>query len=186
MSFKYVAFIILFSLADLSADEVSLWDSARRLYYSALQSEEKHREAVDLFQKLAQSGEKQGVAQTYLGSLIAVKAKYVFSPHAKLRWAKQGLAVMDEGLAKAEHDLEALFIHGTTCYYLPFFFNRREAARQSFRKIIALGPQATIDTPPELVRNALNFILKVEELDPIEREGVQKWLNELERTGYAQ
>lgn len=160
---------LLLTAMQLGAEESDKWQQARRLYYDGLKKKSSLQQAMALFSELAEGANKPAVAQTYLGSLTAVKAKYALLPTAKFKYANEGLALMDDGLAKSNDDLEALFIHGTTCYHLPFFFNRKHDAERSFRRILELLPQRFDDTPPELVRNALEFILSKIDLDHEER-----------------
>ena len=67
---------------------------------------------------------------------------------------------MDSGLKKSPTDIEALFIHGTTCYHLPFFFRRGDDAQRDFRKIIKLMPQHVDAYDPKLITNVAAFLLE--------------------------
>lgn len=145
------------------------WERARQLYYKGLESKKALVEAIELFSRLAENSPRPGVAQTYLGSLTALKAQYTIWPQKKLKYANEGLDIMDAGLRKNPDDLEALFIHGTTSYFLPFFFNRRDDANQSFKRIVALLPKRLEEQNPEMTMHTLNFILEKAELDENER-----------------
>lgn len=96
------------------------WMSARKAYYQSIADKNLIDSAIQLFENLRQ-GDEKGVTETYIGSLVALKAKFAFLSHEKYRLAKKGLDIMDYGLGKARNNIEVLFIYGSTCYYLPFF-----------------------------------------------------------------
>lgn len=153
----------------MASDIDAQWERARQLYYQALENKEALTEAIELFSYLVENSARLGVAQTYLGSLTALKAQYTIWPQKKLKYANEGLDIMDAGLQKNPDDLEALFIHGTTSYFLPFFFNRRDDANQSFKRIVELLPKRLEEQDPEMTMHTLNFILEKAELDENER-----------------
>jgi hypothetical protein len=161
-------------------DENKTWEQARQLYYKGLKHEEALNQAIELFQQLSSHSTEPGVAQTYLGSLTALKAQYTPWPTKKLKYANQGLEIMDAGLENNPDNLEALFIHGTTSYYLPFFFNRRDDAHRSFKRIIELLPQRIDQQDPELTNNILNFILENADLDDNEKQIAQQLKNKVD------
>ena len=80
---------------------------------------------------------------------------------------------MDGGLQKSPNDIEALFIHGTTCYHLPFFFRRDDDAQRDFRKIIELMPQEVDTYPPKLITNVVAFLLENVKLTDAEKTYLQ-------------
>lgn len=149
----------------------SLLTQARRLYYASLKDKSKLDTAISAFEKIGlQEAHLHGRTQTYIGSLTAVRAKYAFWPHQKWKWAKSGLRIMDAGLAQSPDDIEALFIHGTTCYYLPKFFGRSDEAQHSLREIVRLLPQHAHDYDPQLLGNVIKFLIDKLKLTEGERE----------------
>lgn len=135
--------------------------NARKQFYTAVENKKKIETAIKRFERIKQVEPQYiGRTQVYIGALIALKGKHAFFPHTKLKWAKQGLAMMDSGLKKSPNDIEALFIHGTTCYYLPFFFRRGDDAQRDFRKIIELMPQHIDTYDPKLITNVVAFLLE--------------------------
>ncbi len=167
-----LAAIIWNFAAPLYATETdSLLIQARRLYYESLKDKSKLEAAIAVFDKIGkQEASLHGRAQTYIGSLTAVRAKYAFWPHQKWKWAKSGLRVMDAGLAQSPDDIEALFIHGTTCYYLPKFFGRSDEAQHSLREIVRLLPQQAHGYEPQLLGNVIKFLIDKLKLTESERE----------------
>ena len=117
--------------------------------------------------------EYTGRAEVYIGALVALRGKHAFLPHTKLKWARRGLAIMDSGLEKSPNDIEALFIHGVTCYHLPFFFRRSDDAQRDFRKIIKLMPQEMDTYPPKLITHVVAFLLENVKLTDAEKKYLQ-------------
>ena len=134
---------------------------ARKQFYRAIEDEKGIEPTVALFERIGEMESKYtGRAQVYIGALVALKGKHAFFPHTKFKWAKRGLAIMDNGLQKSPDDIEALFIHGTTCYHLPFFFLRGDDAQRDFKKIIELMPQRVGAYDPKLIKNVVLFLLE--------------------------
>jgi hypothetical protein len=166
-------FFLLFAIfaAPLFAAEAdSLLAQARRLYYASIKDKSQIDPAIALFIKVGESDTRlQGRAQTYIGSLTAVRAKFAFWPHQKWKWAKNGLHLMDGGLALDPDDIESLFIHGTTCYYLPKFFGRSDDAQRHLREIVRLLPEHAHAYDPKIITNVIDFIITKIKLSEEER-----------------
>ena len=156
--------LIFLLRADGAASEKSveaMLEVARKQFYVAIEDEKQIEPTIALFKKIGQVEPKYtGRTQVYIGSLIALRGKHAFFPHTKLKWAKRGLALMDSGLQKSPNDIEALFIHGMSCYYLPFFFRRGDDAQRDFKRIIKLMPQQRETYAPKLIRNVVAFLLE--------------------------
>lgn len=137
----------------------------RALYYSAADSEEKLNEAFDLIENLRfQDPILRSRLVVYKGALITLKAKYTFWPHLKFKYAEEGLDVMALGLKRAQEDIESLFIYGTVCDNLPFFFNKSREADRAFNKIIELLPQRYNLYDRDLVLKVVHYIINNTEI----------------------
>lgn len=176
----YISLILalIFSLrVDGAASEKlveEMLEVARKQFYAAIEDEKRIEPTISLFKRIGQVAPKYtGRTQVYIGSLIALRGKHAFLPHTKLKWAKRGLAIMDSGLQKSPNDIEALFIHGTTCYYLPFFFRRRDDAQHDFREIIKLMPQHMDTYKPKLMTQVVAFLLENAKLTDDEKVYLQ-------------
>lgn len=134
---------------------------ARAQFYTAIEDEKRIAPTIALFKQIAEvEPEYVGRAQVYIGALVALKGKHAFFPHTKLKWANRGLAIMDSGLQKSPNDVEALFIHGTTCYHLPFFFQRGDDAQRDFKEIVKRMPLQIHTYDPKLIANIVAFLLE--------------------------
>ena len=148
--------------------------NARKQFYAAIEDKKQIEPAIKRFERIEQVEPKYaGRTQVYIGALFALRGKHTFFPHTKLKWARRGLAMMDSGLKKSPNDIEALFIHGTTCYYLPFFFRRGDDAQRDFRKIVKLMPWQIDAYDPKLITNVVAFLLENAKLTDDEKKYLQ-------------
>ncbi|MFP4369116.1 MAG: hypothetical protein ACLFR2_06015 [Candidatus Kapaibacterium sp.] len=149
------------------AENYPLLKKAREMYYKATEEEEHLKEAQELFTQLkSEDASLAGLAETYLGSLKMLEGKYAFWPNKKLSLVNEGFDIMEAGIKKSPRNIEALFIYGTTCYYLPFFLGKSDEAEAALKRILfLLRNNAATGYDPELVVNAMKFIRENIELD---------------------
>jgi len=160
---------------NVDQDRENLLHQGRVLFYEAVEDKSKIASAVDIFQQIIQLDKVyEGRALTYLGALTALKGKHAFLPHQKLKLVKQGLTLMDNGMAMSADDVEALFVHGSTCYYLPSFFRRGDDAQRDFKKILRILPAQMQAYDIALIDNVLKFMVEHAALDANEREYIRQ------------
>jgi len=146
-------------------------EQARQLFYASVADKKQIEPALSAFNELIRiRPEWEGRATVYIGALIALKGKHSTWPHNKWRWANRGLKIMDEGIARNPQDAEALFIHSSTCYFLPFFFNRGEDAQTKFRTLIRLLPDQQHEFDRRMLKNVLQFLSDHAHLNPDEQK----------------
>lgn len=166
--------VLLWSCTSLQAQPSdSLLIRARLLFYASVEQEKQIAPAIALFEEIGARDEKlRGRTQTYIGALQALRAKHVLWPQDKWRFANEGLKLMDEGLKLAPQDIEALFVHGTTCFYLPIFFGRSDDAQRDLREIARLLPKQHQNYDPALVLNVIDFVLQNIRLNKLEKSSL--------------
>ena len=152
----------------LYSNDILLKD-ARQLFYNATKEEEFVEKALKKFELIKKYPDHKGLATTYIGSLTAMKALYTIFPHKKLSYANEGIKIMEEGVKAAPSNIESLFIYASTCYYLPFFFGKGDDAEKAFKEIIKLAEITNMNYEPEIVKNALEFILENADLTKEEK-----------------
>lgn len=156
----FSSFVLLTSFFLYAGEIDSLFVRGRHLFYSSVEEPAQIETAIAVFQDIAKRQPAlAGRAMTYIGSLKALQGKFAFWPHTKWKLANQGLAVMDSGLSMNPDDIESLFVHSSTCYFLPFFFKRGEQAQKHFKRMIELLPSHLHEYDPELMRNVVRFLL---------------------------
>jgi hypothetical protein len=145
--------------ASNSSYESDLLQKARIYFYQSVQQVDSISAAIALFEQLSTEDQQyKGVGLTYKGALYALKGKHALSPYHKFSWVIKGLHLMDEGIALSPNNIEALFIRGSTCFYLPFFFKKADVAKNDLKKILALLPTEMHYYNPPIIINAINFI----------------------------
>jgi hypothetical protein len=155
--------------------------SARKQFYAAIEDKKQIEPTIKLFKQIAQAKPSyDGRVEVYIGTLVALKGKHAFLPHTKLKWTKRGLAIMDNGLEKSPNDIEALFIHGTTCYHLPFFFKRSDDAQRAFKEIIKRLPLEQHAYNQQLIAHVVEFLLEKAKLTSDEKTYLQMLKGKLE------
>lgn len=160
---------------DEAAKRQQLLQPLREDYYRCVDQDASIDSAIVRFDTLAQGHPwLDPVAQTYIGSLTALRATRVFWPQSKFRWANRGLAKLDSALVLADGDLEATFIHATTCYYLPFFFGRKDDARRGFETIAARLPGEAEQYDDSLVVRIQRFLDETGLLTDAEMAGLDE------------
>ncbi len=158
---------ILFLAASLHAVDL---ESARRLFYASVDDGKKIDPAIRAFTQLADSlPGLHGRMTTYIGALEALRGKHALLPHAKYRKTLHGLKIMDQGLEAGPEDIEALFIHSSTCFFLPFFFKRSDDAQRNFKTILRLLPDRYTEYEPDMMRNVIDFLAEKAKLNAEDR-----------------
>ena len=147
---------------------------ARQLFYQSVNDRQSIKPAIILFNEIFKNKEMEGLALTYIGALTALKGKFAFFPIQKYRHVIKGLDLMDQGVMKNPDNIEARFVRGMTCYYLPFFFNRKETAIHDFKSIVRLLEQNYRYHDPQVIMNVIDFLLKNAALNKQETEIVKK------------
>ena len=155
--------------------EEAALEEARRLFYASVENRKQIEPAVAAFKEIIRiRPDWEGRALTYIGALTALKGKHSFLPHDKWRWANRGLKIMDRGVALSPDDVEALFIHSSTCYFLPFFFKRSQDAQNKFRALVRLLPERHAEYDQQMVKNVVLFIAERADLDEGERTALER------------
>lgn len=140
-------------------DDQALWEKGRSLFYQSVQEEAKLDSALVLYRNLAESSDSlHGRAVVYMGALTSLKGKHAFLPQKKVKFVNTGIEMMEEGITVSPTDVEALFVYGSTLYYLPFFFGKKEDAQETFDLILDYLPAQIHDYDHEMIQNVLDFL----------------------------
>lgn len=155
---KTILILIFLSLNLLG--EQNEMQTAREYFYKATEKEAYIDRSIDLFKKIAkENNSEESLCNMYIGSLTALRATYTYWPNKKLQYANKGIEIMEKSLNNDSENIESLFIYGSTCYYLPFFFGKSEAAENALLKIIDLAEKDYQAVDQKLLKNALEFII---------------------------
>jgi len=149
---------ILLNYESAFASTDSLIVEARLLFYKSITDKTYIPKTMEIFKTLESDSSYKGKAMTYIGALTAIKGKFSLIPILKYTYVKKGLSLMDKGIEHCPDDLESLFIRGSTCFYLPFFFGRKDDAQEDFKSIILLLPEKYSSYNPDLLENVIVFL----------------------------
>ena len=67
-----------------------------------------------------------------LGSVITMKARDAFWPNVRLRYAKEGVRIMDSAIKLAPENPEVRFVRAENNFHMPKFMEREEVVRSDF------------------------------------------------------
>lgn len=167
------------SAAELTKAQAAL-KQARLLFYAGVEDKTKIEPAIAAFEELRRMRpEWEARALTYIGALTALQGKHSLLPHDKWLKANQGLKIMDQAVAQNPYDVEALFIHSSTCVFLPFFFKRGKDAQIKFRQLVRLLPEKHNEFDREMLQNVIRFISERAKLSQEETATLNRLKNEL-------
>jgi len=153
------------SVLTFSEKAEEIVDIGRNLFYASVEDKSKLDSAFNNFERLHKDYPSyQGRATTYIGALTALKGRHSFWIYTKYKLVKDGLNIMDKGIEQSPNDMEALFVYGSTCYFMPFMFGRKDEAQMAFKRIVSILPEAMHDYDQELVGNVIDFLLEHTEL----------------------
>lgn len=161
------------------ASEIPSIGRARKLFYQSVEQADSIEKAIRLFKEIQTKKADEGIALTYIGALTALKGKFAFLPVTKYRRVLQGLALMDRGVKTSPDDIEARFIRGMTCFYLPFFFNRKQTAREDFRHIVRRLNTEFDHYNTDMIMNVTDFLLEHAELNTEEMLRIEQIQNRI-------
>lgn len=133
----------------------------RLYFYLSVEQKDFIHKGKTYLSSLGRSIEFSGFREMYMAGLKALEAKYALWPLEKWQLANEALKEMDYVVENHFEDPEIRFIRASTCYYLPFFFNRQNQVKEDFLFISkCLIEQKNINTyPTHLLRNICSFIL---------------------------
>jgi hypothetical protein len=133
----------------------------RLYFYLSVEEKDFIHQGKTYLSSLGLSVEFSGFREMYMAGLKALEAKYALWPLEKWQLANEALKEMDYIVKNHLKDPEIRFIRASTCYYLPFFFNRQNQVKEDFLFISkCLIEQKDINTyPTHLLRNICTFIL---------------------------
>jgi hypothetical protein len=130
-------------LVDRNADDVRLFENAKRRYYDAIEGKPGALgESRDLLTRLHSKNATDPLIMAYLGSARLLEAARALAPWRKGKLAKEGLRMLDEAVDKSPEHLEIRFLRAVSTSHLPDFFKRWEQSRSDFAWLAPRVPAA--------------------------------------------
>lgn len=149
----------------------------RVYFYLAVENKEILKKGESFFQELLK--EKKAESSAYLAALEAIRAKNALWPMDKWTIANSALTKMDLVVDAYPENIEVRFIRASTCFYLPFFFNRKDQVKSDFSKLVKLLPSSHNLYPENLIRNICDFMLNSDYLSESEETNLKKFYQQI-------
>jgi len=112
----------------------------------------------------------------YRGALVTLRAKHAFWPAQKLRFLREGLAILDATIAAHPEHAEARYLRLMSCYYLPGILGRGGSVREDFAALARLLPLVRAQYPPPLYDAIARFVVERGRLPAAERQALEATL----------
>ncbi|MBV9109849.1 MAG: hypothetical protein JO306_10620, partial [Gemmatimonadetes bacterium] len=109
----------------------------------------------------------------YEGALVTLKAKHAFWPGQKLRYLREGLAILDRTIAAHPEHAEARYLRLMSCYYLPGILGRSGSVRDDFAALARLLPGVRAQYPRPLYEAIVRFVVEKGDVDPQARRALE-------------
>ncbi len=109
----------------------------------------------------------------YQGAFLALQAKHALWPPKKLEHLENALPYLDGAVAASPDDTEIRYVRLMSCYYLPFFFGRKESVRDDFTALAHLLPKSEGQYPDQWFADVSRFVLKRGDLAPEQRRELE-------------
>ncbi len=171
---KYILLLLLFCVAVSNADDKQTYNikDARKLYMKATKDEDLLDSAITYFKVLGKSDTNlASVSVTYIGSLTMCRAVFTGWPHKKIEWVNTALPIIDKGISLDSTNIESLFIYGSSCYFLPFLWDRSDGAKDRLMLVVEMIGKGEADKHGfDWVYQAIKFISVKIDLEDEERK----------------
>lgn len=172
-------FVVLLALLSNGYTQHYSLTQARLVYHQSVENQEVLDSALVLFNQIkSQYPSLESLCLAYIGSLTALKGKHAKMPWNKLKWVRKSLPLMDQAVQMDPENPEIRFIRGTTTFFLPSFFGKKDQSLEDFAFIISLLKNGATVQDEELLMNALEFITKNVELAPDDSLFVTNYLRQ--------
>ena len=135
----------------------------RHLYLNAVEQERaipRGMAELDRQRAAARDAHVEATLAAYRGAFRLLRAKHGTWPPDRLRYTRQGLAVLDSVIALHPDHAEARYLRLMSCFYLPRILGRGWSVRDDFAALSRLLPSVRQQYPPELYHAIVDFVLK--------------------------
>ncbi len=158
-----------FSQKDYTSSDVesATLTQIRKLFYEAVESEDKLEELENLFNR--KFSEKAFVYRplllAYTGAIEALKAKHAFNPFSKFSHVVSSLDILEKAVDRDLHNLEIRFIRFSILHNLPGILGYGKEREADIVEICnQLSKKDYVSYDPKLQKNVIDFMLESERL----------------------
>lgn len=140
----------------------------RKLFYEAVESEEKLKELENLFENKFSDKALiyNPVLLAYSGAIEALKAKHAFNPFSKFSYVLSSLEILERAVNCDEQNLEIRFIRFSILHNLPGIFGYSKERKADADEIVSqLSKKDYVKYDPKLQKHVIEFMLESERLN---------------------
>ena len=169
------------STADSVDERVNL-EALRSLYLASVRDEHSIAKGLAEIDRVRASTHAQpgspldATLAAYAGALVTLRAKHAFWPAQKLRYLREGLAILDRTIASHPDHAEARYLRLMSCYYLPGILGRSGSVRADFAALARLLPGVREQYPPQLYDAITRFVVERGRLPAEQRRALEDTL----------
>jgi len=139
-------------------------ESARALFQSAVDKQQKTEAALEIFQQ--DTLLPGAIRLLYLGALQTLKARDASFPFTKMKWLKRGLSAIEEARRMDPLNIEIIFMQGVVWQKIPGILGYRDNARKNFGILLDLLPNQWEGYHPQFIREIFSPFTRRSRLDP--------------------
>ena len=157
--------------------ELETVNQIRKLFYEAVESEEKLEELENYFSKnfTDKALIYHPALLAYTGAIDALKAKHAFNPFTKFSRVISSINTLDRAVNREPNNLEIRFIRFSILHNLPGFLGYGKERNDDMMVIVsqlAKGDFTKYD--PKLQKNVIEFMLESERLNELQTRQLKK------------
>jgi hypothetical protein len=150
-----------------AASPLKSMEAIRTAYKEAITKSSK---ASKFHKKMSKLSSPEPLKLGYKGAAKTLKAKHSWSPFAKMRYLKSGMAILSKAIKQKPSDIELRFLRLSVAYFIPDFLGYREYVKEDKAQIIeSLLSKPESRKPEKVVTVILDFLCE-EELCTQEQE----------------
>lgn len=148
--------LILSQSSTFAASPPKSMEAIRTAYKEAITKSSK---ASKFHKKMRKLNSPKPLKLGYKGAAKTLKAKHSWSPFAKMRYLKRGMAILSKAIKQKPSDIELRFLRLSVAYFIPDFIGYKEYVKADKEKIIeSLLSKPKSRKPDKVVRVILDFL----------------------------
>lgn len=137
----------------------------REIYLASVRDSRAIGRGMDEIARLRAGGVQPGTPldatlTAYQGALLTLRARHAAWPPQKLRYLREGLALLDATVTAQPENAEVRYVRLMSCYYLPGLFGRGGSVRQDFAALARLLPGVRAQYPRPLYDAIVRFVVE--------------------------
>lgn len=158
--------VLFWALATPGLSEV------RKLYTAAIEDEDK---AEELFEKLnTNEAKSDALLLAYCGATRALMAKHAMNPYSKLKYLKEGSAMLNTAVDKNPKQIEVRYLRFSVEKNVPDFLDYKQHLQADKKAIVDSIIAGTHGLDKAVLKDVVAYMLKNADLDAASKAKLNK------------